>query len=193
MGLTDWSVFARYFNPGAPVTTFATTLAELEDKYLARRAVSRKYHLVGNLRTFAKLWLRYIDFKQSRNGEENYTALVLENVHGFNIVRSFHKYYAIPQGEGAFLVTKAEKRKTILAELIAHTPSNGSLRKLIAARWAARGPRCDRIEAGFFGLTHVLEKRCYDVVVATERRQEGVSQEVALESNPAEPRREGVA
>jgi len=138
MGLTDWSVFARYFNPGAPETTFATTLAELEDKYLAYRAgevgnasrswrrwvsnrlmpypglhsfVSRKYHVVEKLRTFTKLWLRYIDFKQARIGEDGYTALVLENVHGFNIVRSFHKYYAIPQGEGAFLVTKAEKRQ----------------------------------------------------------------------------------
>ncbi len=73
--------------------------------------VSRKYHVAGKAKTFAKLWLRYIDFKQARIGDDDYTALMMENVHGFNIVRSFHKYYAIPQGEGAFIVTKAEKRQ----------------------------------------------------------------------------------
>ena len=138
MGLTDWSVLAQYFNLGAPVTTFAASLADLGDMYLANRTgearegsrkwrrwvsnrlmpypsihslVSRQYHVAGKAKTFAKLWLKYIDFKQARIGEDNYTALVMENIHGFNIVRSFHKYYAIPQGEGAFIVTKAEKRQ----------------------------------------------------------------------------------
>lgn len=138
MGLTDWSVVAQYFNPGAPVTTFATSLADLGDLYLGNRAgeakkhsrtwrrwvsnrlmpyprihsfASRQYHVAGKARTFATLWLRYIDFKQARIGEDNYTALVMENVHGFNIIRSFHRYYAIPQSEGAFIVTKAEKQQ----------------------------------------------------------------------------------
>ena len=35
MELNDWSVFARYFTPGAPETTFANTLDELGGKYLS--------------------------------------------------------------------------------------------------------------------------------------------------------------
>lgn len=138
MALTGWSVFAQYFSPGAPKTTFATTLAGLGDLYLTnrtdetrkdsrkwRRLVSNalmpypkihsfascQYRVASNAKKFAKLWLRYIDFKLGRIGDENYTALVMENVHGYNVIRSFHKYYGIPQGEGAFIISKAEKRQ----------------------------------------------------------------------------------
>jgi glycosyltransferase involved in cell wall biosynthesis len=138
MALTEWSVFAQYFSPGAPETTFATTLACLGDLYLVNRTgetrkdsrkwrrlvsnalmpypnihsfASRQYRAASKAKKFAKLWLRYIDFKRGRIGDEDYTALVMESVHGFNVIRSFHKYYAIPQAEGAFIVSKAEKRQ----------------------------------------------------------------------------------
>ena len=138
MGVSDWSVFAPYFNPNAPETTFATTLAGLSDLYLAnrtgesnlgprrwRRWISnalmpyprlhgfalRKYRTAGKVKRFVNLWLRYVDFRRGRIGDGEYTILAMENVDGFNIVRSFHKYYAIPQSEGAFVVSKAEKRQ----------------------------------------------------------------------------------
>jgi glycosyltransferase involved in cell wall biosynthesis len=138
MGLTDWSVFARYYSPGAPETTFATSLAALGDLYLANRTVefkessrkwrrrvshmlmpyprihsfaARKYRTAGKAKRFAGLWLKYVDFKRGRIGEDDHTTLVIENIDGFNIIHSFHRYYAIPQVEGAFIVSKAERRE----------------------------------------------------------------------------------
>jgi hypothetical protein len=138
MDLTDWSVVAQYFDPSAPETTFAVTLAHLGDVYLANGRsetnkgsrkwsrwlsnklirfprmhsfASRNYRKATKAGRFARLWLTYIDFKRGRIGDQNYTALVMEDVCGFNVVRSFHKYYAIPQDEGAFIVSRAENRQ----------------------------------------------------------------------------------
>ncbi len=138
MALTDWSVLAHHFDPNSPETTFATTLTALSDLYLAhphgefnpppnkwRRwisnklmpypgvhgFVSRKYRTVKKAKGFARLWLKYLDYKRGQIKDDDYTALVMENVDGFNVIRSFHKYYAIPQAEGAFIISKAEARQ----------------------------------------------------------------------------------
>jgi hypothetical protein len=138
MALTDWSVLAHHFDPNSPETTFATTLTALSDLYLAhphgkfnpspsklRRWVShklmpypglhsfvlRQYRTVEKAKGFTRLWLKYLDYKRGQIKDDDYTTLVMENVDGFNVIRSFHKYYAIPQAEGAFIISKAERRQ----------------------------------------------------------------------------------
>jgi glycosyltransferase involved in cell wall biosynthesis len=138
MELTDWSVFARHFNPNGPETTFATTLAGLGELFLAKGSgnakigsrrwrrrisnalipyprihgfVARRYRAGAKEARVALLWLQYMNFKLGRIGSNDYILLVMENVNGFNIIRSFHKYYAIPQSEGAFILSKAERRQ----------------------------------------------------------------------------------
>ncbi|MSR85546.1 hypothetical protein EXS71_03905 [Candidatus Uhrbacteria bacterium] len=127
MELSDWSVFARYFNPEAPETTFANTLGELGGKYLSLRE---------DIRGDAKRWARYRQYlahrligfisralmpypelhsfvarmlKRLRNksNSEPEFELVLQGVSGYNVLRYFHKFYAIPQSEGAFVPDKA--------------------------------------------------------------------------------------
>lgn len=122
MQLNDWSVFARYFSPEAPETTFANTLEELEGKYLfvtgkISRDANRK--LIGfisralmpypELHSFAASELkrirRYRKFLTHRLIKSNIPPdieLVIHGESGYNIIRYFHKYYAIPQSEGAF-------------------------------------------------------------------------------------------
>jgi len=151
--LTDWSVFARYFSAGAPDTVFANSLVELGDlfvsrgsfsvsdnlDYLRRRVslalmrfpamhslASRHYRTTKTFMKFVKLWLRHSQCKRGVIGSEKYVALVMEDVHNFNIVRYFHKYYAIPCGEGPFIASKAEKK------LYSKTFSAYSLERAIA-------------------------------------------------------------
>lgn len=127
MELNDWSVFARNFNPESPETTFANTLDELGGKYLTftgeiRGDANRK--LIGfisralmpypELHSFAASLLkrlrRYRKFLAYRLNKSNMgpdVELVLHGVSGYNVIRYFHKYYAIPQSEGAFVPDKA--------------------------------------------------------------------------------------
>lgn len=132
MALTDWSVFARYFDQNAPKTTFANNLVDLapylfnaDGRTGARKLrawasnallpfpelhslASRGGRRIRNAGTMAKRWIRYMRYKRGNIGDEAELALVLEDVHGFNIVRFFHKFYAIPRGEGPFVVSKAD-------------------------------------------------------------------------------------
>lgn len=126
MELNDWSVFARYFNPDAPETTFANTLVELGGKYLifvgedsgdANRKligfISRVLMPYPELHSFAASMLkrirRYRNFLMHRLIKSNMepdVELVHHGVSGYNVIRYFHKYYAIPQSEGAFAPDK---------------------------------------------------------------------------------------
>lgn len=138
MNQTDWSVMTTFVDPSAPVTTFANDLAALGDLFLTNRhgetserfmklkrrlsnmlmsfprihnLASRNYQRAVRAKKFLDLWLRYVDYKRGRIGDASYTALVMEDVHGFNIIQSFHKYFAIPQSEGVFTVLKAERKQ----------------------------------------------------------------------------------
>jgi hypothetical protein len=122
MELNDWSVLAQYFSPGAPRTTFANTLQELGGGYLSfagergvdtnRKAVefvSKVLMPFPELHSFASRWLkrlrryrRYLAFRLGKSTRGFDTELELQGVSGYNIIRYYHKYYAIPQIEGAF-------------------------------------------------------------------------------------------
>lgn len=125
--LNDWSVFARYFNPEAPETTFANTLDELGGKYLAfvgevsgdtnRKLIgfiSKMLMPYPELHSFASSMLKrirryryYLMHKLIKSNSEPDVELVLHGVSGYNVIRYFHKFYAIPQSEGAFVPDKA--------------------------------------------------------------------------------------
>lgn len=127
MELNDWSVFARYFNPEAPETTFANTLDELGGKYLSFTGVNSSdanRKLIGfissalmpypELHSFAASMLkrlrryrRYLAHRLINLNSEPDVELVMHGVSGYNIIRYFHKFYAIPQREGAFVPDKA--------------------------------------------------------------------------------------
>ena len=120
--LHDWSVLAQYFSPGAPLTTFANTLQELGGKYLSfsgergndtnRKIVefiSRVLMPYPALHGYASSWLkmlrryrRYLAFRLGKSTTGPDVELVLHGVSGYNVIRYFHKYYAVLQSEGAF-------------------------------------------------------------------------------------------
>jgi len=174
--LRDWSVFAHYFEPSAPVTTFANSLVDLGDRFLPgrygdipfgtsewkRRAsnalmryprvhslASRAYRTMRRSMIFAKLWWQYTQCKSGRVGSESHTELVMEDVHNFNIVHCFHKYYAIPCGEGPFILAKAEGR------LYSRTYSAYSLETAVAKVNRGRMSRARRISNFRIVLTNI--------------------------------------
>lgn len=128
MELNDWSVFARYFNPEAPETTFANTLDELGGKYLSftgKISSDANHKLIGfisrvlmpypELHSFAasilkriRRYRKYLAYRLIKSNMEPDVELVLHGVSGYNVIRYFHKYYAIPQSEGAFMPDKAK-------------------------------------------------------------------------------------
>lgn len=135
MELNDWSVFAQYFSPIAPKITSTKILDELGGRFLSfnegqggnssrrlTRFISRilmpfpRIHAVAashlkKVRYFRKFLQRYRQFLSFKNGTSDIAPdveLLLHSVSGFNIIRYFHKYYAIPQSEGAFIPEKAE-------------------------------------------------------------------------------------
>ena len=128
MELNDWSVLARYFSPGAPRITFANILQELGGKYLflagergtgkgrkVTEFVSRVLMPFPELHGFAsrrlKLFRRYrrfLAFRFNRAHTEPDIELALHAVSGYNVIRYFHKYYAILQSEGAFSPDKVK-------------------------------------------------------------------------------------
>lgn len=120
----DWSVLAQYYKSGAPRITFANTLEELAGKYLYtvehREVVKPSLieWITKILKPFPRLYrfgarvlsgLRCIFGAQLArpNGDPD-VELVRHAVFGYNIIRRFDRYYAIPQNEGAFISVKAE-------------------------------------------------------------------------------------
>lgn len=128
MELNDWSVFARYFNVDSPEITFSKNIEELGGKYLTstgdtdsftnRRLIefiSRMLMPYPELHSFAATtlkWIRryrkFLRYKLVKSSMEPDVELMVHGVHGYNVIRYFHKYYAIPQNEGAFLPDKVK-------------------------------------------------------------------------------------
>lgn len=124
--LNDWSVLSQYFSPGAPRLTFANTLQELGGTYLSfaggrgtdisRKIVdfiSRILMPFPALHSFASSKLRllrgyrrFLAFRLGKARMDPDVELALHGVSGYNVIRYFHKYYAIPQSEGAFSLDK---------------------------------------------------------------------------------------
>lgn len=134
--LHEWSALAGIIPPHTHQTVFAYDLIELNGLFLRpdRDAFGERSRLVGwisgrlmpfpqlhssaarqlkkfrSCRTFARLARRYIEHRMGRGGSERYTELVAEDVFGFNVIKYFHKYFAIPKSEGAFDGPKAEAK-----------------------------------------------------------------------------------
>lgn len=130
MKQNDWCVFSDYFDPDAPQKILAYGVDTLKVDYLSFEA--RRGRTTGNTRliqfvskilmpfpemhSFAAsalkklrlsghihLFLKYLAFLFSNKlGREADIELVCHSVNGYNIVRYFHKYYAILQKVGAF-------------------------------------------------------------------------------------------
>jgi glycosyltransferase involved in cell wall biosynthesis len=127
--LNDWSVLAHYYSAGAPQTTFAYTLEELEGNYLGlsrRPGGNAIYKLISwiirVLKPYpalyaqaARVWRKirryhaYFEAKLRKPKANDFNIeLVVEGLSGYNIVRHIDRYYAILQSEGAFIPAKAD-------------------------------------------------------------------------------------
>lgn len=164
--MNDWSVFAQYFNPGGLNAAFAESLIELGDLLLTREnsttgrilrplhhklslalmrfptihnLASRSLRVVRRASLFGKLWLKYQQSKLIERDARPDGELIVEDLHNFDIVRYFHKYYAIPCDEGPFVVAKLEKR------MYSRTFGAYSLERVIAKINRTRMNRLQRI------------------------------------------------
>ena len=135
MELNDWSVFAQYYSIDAPKITFTKIIVELGGKFLSfvdGQGKTSPHELISfiskmlmpfpevhsfaanslkKIRLYNKYFRRYRQFlsiKFSKSNTAPDVELVLHDVSGYNIIRYFHKYYAILQSEGSFIQEKAE-------------------------------------------------------------------------------------
>ena len=134
--LTDWSVFAQYFSQDAPKMSYGINIGQLGGKYLSLRKEQRNESswligfvlkvlmpfpkLHGCVKSYLNKLSSYRDslrssilffiFSLNPSGKEPDVELILHGVSGYNIVRFFHKYYAIPQHEGEFNLEKLKSR-----------------------------------------------------------------------------------
>jgi len=135
MELNDWSVFAQYYSIDAPKTTFTKILVELGGKFLSfddehgktssrelisfiskilmpfpevHRFAARSLKKIRRYRKFLRRYRQFLSIRFSRSNTAPNVELVLHDVSGYNIIRYFHKYYAILQSEGSFIGEKAE-------------------------------------------------------------------------------------
>lgn len=131
MALNDWSPLGQYYNPDAQPTTFAEHLSDLRGKYLACgeaaqagvgrlwlvEALSRALRPVPGLHSFAAGVLRRVRLRRGPSSLSvaapdggHDVELMRQGMHGFNVIRYARRYYAIPQGEGAFEPEKVKAR-----------------------------------------------------------------------------------
>ncbi len=135
MELNSWSVFAQYFNNHVKESTFVSNIEQLQGKFLSSHDTTGKESFlwisssISNLLTpFPKLhsfaaksllklkqyntalgqYRQFISFKSNRSDAVPDIELVSSDIFDYNIIRYFHKYYAIPQSEGEFIPEKAE-------------------------------------------------------------------------------------
>ncbi len=133
--LSDWSVFARYFDDSAPKTLLKTWIEDfggllkldnpLSSHHPYRFIIQRiskllmpfpvlygfAWNVLRKLRQYNKLTIRYreyIRFKRLDCTIEPDVELIMEkNDIKYNIVRFYHRYYAFPQSAGAFNAIQA--------------------------------------------------------------------------------------
>jgi hypothetical protein len=126
ISLHDWSVLAQYYNADAPQITLANSIADLDGRYLsvegqtaapvARRMIRKMSRLLmpyPELHSFAsgilnraRRFRRYLAFHLGKGRKPADIELVVQGASGFNVVRYFHKFYAVPQGEGPFSLAR---------------------------------------------------------------------------------------
>ena len=73
---------------------------------LASRLYRKVRRDIGSIR----LWFRHRQCLRKAVENDRHVEVVIEEIHHFNIIYCFHKYYAIPCGEGPFDISRAEKR-----------------------------------------------------------------------------------
>lgn len=133
----DWSVFAQYFSSDAPVISFAENMEGLGGKFLVynRELGHRSFyglipfisrilkpfprvhgfakklcHKLFKYKNYLRRYSLFLRFSFSGSCIEPDIELVVHRVHGYNIIRFFHKYIAIPQNEGEFIPVKLRSR-----------------------------------------------------------------------------------
>lgn len=131
MAMSDWSPLSQYYDPDAQPTTFARSLSDLRGIYLASgdmaqagagrhwfvEMASRMLMPVPGLHSLAAGIFRFLRRRRrwlpssagAPDGGED-IELMRQGVHGFNVIRYARRYYAIPQGEGAFEPAKVKSK-----------------------------------------------------------------------------------
>ena len=126
MELHDWSVLAEHCKIDAPRLIYAKSIKELGGRFMAHAGgvlvesrfrifidwVSRLLIPFPSLYRWASRLLKItrklalVFRKPIKSDIQPDIQLVMEGVSGMNVIRYYDKYYAIPQNEGAFLLTK---------------------------------------------------------------------------------------
>lgn len=117
-----WSAVAEYVLPEAPQLTFAYTIKDLSGRFMVpegalatpptRRVVEwvsrilMPYPLLHRFAARALKTMRRVGKSRAPVTQQPYIELVKENVSGMNIVSCSGRFYAVPCGEGAFLLDK---------------------------------------------------------------------------------------
>ncbi|QSH40342.1 hypothetical protein P0136_00165 [Lentisphaerota bacterium ZTH] len=133
MNLNDWSVFAAPSGSGGPSLCYENTLNDLKGAYIYRqdlgslennvvvkilkfyirndKTLSFLLKLAGLPRLQASRIINYLRFTYGNNGMAADVELSGEGIRGFNIIRYFFKYYAIPQSEGGFFLERIKNNE----------------------------------------------------------------------------------
>ncbi|WP_137938176.1 hypothetical protein [Chitinivorax sp. B] len=128
MELLDWSVVAQYINPASPKLTWSKSISELGGAYLSINGQSSSmlsmkfvefisnilmpfpslHSNAANLLKISRRYKKYLRFTIFEKNKEPDIELIMHSVAGYNVIRYFHLYYAIPQHEGEFIRDKAD-------------------------------------------------------------------------------------
>ena len=134
MSLKDWSVFEHYFDKNSPLLRFSDSLGGLEGRFLSfgerEKELSWYNKFVGLLARkltgypkiyafgryifkrirpsviFINQFLNFLRFKYGKGEKYPDIELIATDINGFSIARFYHKYCAIPEGEGDFDIEK---------------------------------------------------------------------------------------
>jgi hypothetical protein len=69
----------------------------------------RRYHRYAtSMHTKLRRYHRFLAYRFNKSNAEPDIELMLHGVFGYNVIRYFHKCYAIPQNEGEFILDKAK-------------------------------------------------------------------------------------
>lgn len=108
MNLNDWSSFAQHYNPQAPKILFAKNIDEFGAvlNLFQIKKHRLRVNFIYNILIFFKRYFEYMHYISGNTQKQVKEELVGTEIKGFNVIRCFHKYYAIPKSEGNFSIEK---------------------------------------------------------------------------------------
>ncbi len=95
-------MLAKIKSGGYSSSFSGNTAEKVMRKLVSAHQDKHKDSLLKRIRRYRK----YLAYKPTKPDMEPDIELVLHGVSGYNLIRYFHKYYAIPQSEGAFVPEK---------------------------------------------------------------------------------------